>query len=121
MKKKILYLSIAVLFSFCAMNFVNAQEENLEQMVNSTSMPTDEEIRATIQKFNFDKTQQEYLFKETKKRLEEMYAEKKLPETNNSENVILENFGQESEKQAVEEKKYSNHEPLTRKKSSKRH
>lgn len=132
MNKKILYLFFAAFLALAAIK-TPAEEQNVEQLINSTTMPTDEEIRATIQKFHFDKAQEEYLFKETKKKLTEMYSDaqtKKLPETSNPENIIPEFFRQESEKQAVEDvkksvntqdsgraKKYSNHDPLFPKKS----
>ena len=36
-------------------------------------MPTDEQIRQTIRSFNFDEQQQEFLFRETKKQLQQTY------------------------------------------------
>ena len=75
MKKKLLY-SLSSIILFSGTIFANQEANNPMQMVNITSMPTDEEIMQTISKFNFDKTQQEYLFKETKKRLEDLYNNK---------------------------------------------
>jgi len=36
------------------------------------TMPSDEEIKAVLEQFNFNEKQREYLFKETKKKFEEM-------------------------------------------------
>ena len=119
--KKILFL-ISALF---LINPVFAQE-------NLNAMPTDEEIMQTIQKFGFNKEQQEYLFKETKKKLQETYATGKIQQEvevmkNNpittgimQENPVLlpelENINKETPKKVVKkrEKKYSKHDPLTR-------
>ncbi len=119
MKKRIIYFVLSFVFVFSAFNFANfaeAEEVNINQMINSTTMPTDEEIMATIKQFNFDKTQEEYLFKETKKKLTEVYeaAQKNLSEGRSTQNI-----GQKQEKQAVDSvqktnKKYANHDSLTR-------
>ena len=71
MKKGIFYLFLASILFF---NYALAQEAiNYAQIVGSTAMPSDEEIMQTIEKFNFDKEQKQQLFKETKRRLKNMY------------------------------------------------
>ena len=88
------------------------------------TMPTDEEIRATIKKFNIDKSQEEYVFQETKKKLTEIYSNKE--NLSEIENLDLNNLGQELEKQTIESvgssnnnkkrtKKYTNHDPIFKK------
>ena len=68
---------MALMFSFCFMNYSSADEtEDLNAIIQNSSMPTDAEIMETIRKFNFDKAQEEYLFKETKKKLQDMYSNK---------------------------------------------
>lgn len=108
--KKIFYIITVVFFLFA--NLTIAQE---------LTMPTDEEIRAAIEKFNIDESQKEFVFQETKKKLTEIYSNKEnLPEI---ENLDLNNLGQELEKQTIEnvgssnfnkekKKKYSNHDPI---------
>ena len=77
MRNKILYIVMSLIFSFCFMNYTNAEETaDLNTMIQETSMPTDAEIMETIRKFNFDKNQEEYLFKETKRKLNELYTNK---------------------------------------------
>ncbi len=63
--KKILYVIFSIVLFSSFVNFAHAQETSV--------MPSDEEIMETIKKFNFDESQQQYLFKETKKQLELMY------------------------------------------------
>ena len=55
--KKIFYIITVVFFLFA--NLTIAQE---------LKMPTDEEIRAAIEKFNIDESQKEFVFQETKKK-----------------------------------------------------
>jgi hypothetical protein len=77
MKNKILCIVTALLFSFCFMNYSVAEEtEDLNTVIQASSMPSDAEIMETIRKFNFSKAQEEYLFKETKRKLTEMYSNK---------------------------------------------
>lgn len=71
--KKILYLIPTLLI----MQLTFAQEEiNYAEILNSTSMPSDEEISKVINQFNFPQDQKEQLFKETKKQLQELYQTK---------------------------------------------
>lgn len=113
MKKILLILSV-----FCIANPLFAQEVPLPQM------PTDEEIMQTIQKFVPDKTQQEFLFKETKKKLQETYSNKELMNQVMNANSLPEIQKTNANIEALEPKKdkpkkvkkYSNHEPLSRRK-----
>ena len=41
--------------------------------IENTKMPTDDEIKAVIETFDFDNKQKEYLFKEVKKKLQDIY------------------------------------------------
>ena len=128
MKKLLLLISALFLI-----NPVFAQE-------SLNAMPTDEEIMQTIQKFGFSKEQQEYLFKETKKKLQETYyspaTQKELTDfqsgltqmpnieeiQNNAEfnNAFSEQIIKKEEiKPKKREKKYSKHEPLTRRSKQK--
>lgn len=124
MKNKIFYIITALIFSFCFINYSCAEETDLNTMVQQSSMPSDEEIRATIKKFNFNKTQEEYLFKETKRRLEEMYSNQNFAPILNGETTLntqaLENEAASTTEQnattseTVRVRKYSKHAPLTR-------
>lgn len=82
---KIITLSMAFLFCFLiGMNSsfakakkeadLNAQDaQKLQNVLNSDfKMPTDEEIKAVLNQFDFSEKQKEYLLKETKKTIEEM-------------------------------------------------
>ena len=53
---------------------LNAQDtQKLQNVLNSDfKMPTDEEIKAVLNQFDFSEKQKEYLLKETKKTIEEM-------------------------------------------------
>ena len=114
MKKILLMLSI-----FCLINPVFAQEQNLPQM------PSDEEIMQTIQKFIPDKEQQQFLFKETKKKLQETYSNTELMNQVINANSLPEIQKANKNIEAIEPsvnnpnkkvKKYANHEPLSRRK-----
>lgn len=82
---KIITLSMAFLFCFLIganSSFAKAKKEadlntqdaqNLQNVLNSDfKMPTDEEIKAVLNQFDFSEKQKEYLLKETKKTIEEM-------------------------------------------------
>ena len=98
--KKILILALMIL----SMNFALADEVfNLQEAVKNSPMPTDEEIRETIKKYNFDKTQQDYLFKEMKKNLEELYSNKNfqpvLNQTLEQQKEVINNINKSIEEQ----------------------
>ena len=89
MKNKILYIVMAIVFSFCFANYTKADETtDLNAMVQQTSMPTDAEIMETVRKFNFDKAQEEYLFKETKRKLNEIYSNKNFTPITKGDSTI---------------------------------
>ena len=82
---KIVALSMAFLFCFLIganSSFAKAKKEadlntqdtqKLQNVLNSDfKMPTDEEIKAVLNQFDFSEKQKEYLLKETKKTIEEM-------------------------------------------------
>ena len=105
MKNKILYIVITLIFSFCFMNYSVAEEEtDINTTIEQTSMPTDAEIMETIRKFNFNKAQEEYLFKETKRKLNEIYSNKNFsPVTSGETTIDTTNIDLEN----VKTKKYS--------------
>lgn len=111
MKKHLIYslISLAVLF-----HTVTFAAENAATDLNTPTMPTDAEIMETISKFNFDKTQQDYLFKETKKRLEDMYSKQDFSSIFEGETTLIDDSA-ETKKQVSKTKKYSSHSNLTRK------
>ena len=80
-----------ILYTVCLMLFMGAfaSEVDFSQMLNSTTMPTDAEIRAVISQFNFDKDTQEVLFKDTKKKLKQMYSQKDKQSVNQELNSSL--------------------------------
>ena len=49
-------------------------EVDFDQVLKTTSMPTDSEIKAVISQFDFDEKTKQQLFKETKKKLQQMYS-----------------------------------------------
>ena len=105
MKNKILCIVTALLFSFCFMNYSVADEtEDLNTVIQASSMPSDAEIMETIRKFNFDKAQEEYLFKETKRKLQEMYSNKNFSVVTSGDTTLDETKGENTE---IKQKKYS--------------
>ena len=89
MKNKILYIALSVIFSFCFMNYSSADENiDINSAIRQTTMPTDAEIMETIRKFNFSKAQEEYLFKETKRKLNELYTNKNFSVVTSGDNTI---------------------------------
>ena len=115
MKKGIFYLFLSGILFF---NYAIAQENiDYSQIVNSTSMPSDEEIMQVIEKFNFDHDQKQQLFKETKRRLKNMYENNDysdLIQGQEASGINLEEAYKENSNQKRRQKKYTNHEPLTR-------
>ena len=105
MKNKILYIAMAVMFSFCFMNYSKAEEtSDLNTIIQESAMPSDAEIMETIRKFNFDKAQEEYLFKETKRKLNEIYTNKNFQTITSGESTIDTKKLENSE---IKTKKYS--------------
>lgn len=135
MKKILYFLVTAILFS----NVVVAQDDNakINQMLQTTSMPTDQEIMQMVQMFASGEEEKQLLFNETKKRLEQMYVLKDASaitdmykQMSNVEQ-IQNNFEQNIQPQKSPKqqntyskpkkrvKKYSNHAPLTRRSKEK--
>lgn len=92
----------------------------------NVSMPTDEEIMQTIKKYNFDENQQNYLFKETKKKLQEIYsieqesAQETIKPSQTATYSTSNKRTVKSEKSSMErKKKYTSHQPLTRRSENK--
>lgn len=83
--KKLTFLFLSLLLF---LNAALAQNENAIQ--NALAMPSDEEIRAAIDKFNFSPKEKEQLFKETKKKLEEAFSQES-PDHSKSIPSALEN------------------------------
>ena len=111
MKKSLLYLLFALMISITPNAY--CEESDINSQIQATTMPTDEEIMETIKKFNFDKNQQDYLFKETKKRLEEMYSNKNFSSVIDGTSTLIDDTPETKEK-AIKTKKYSSHGSLTR-------
>ena len=99
---------MVLVFSFCFTNYSIAQEEvDINTAIQQTTMPTDAEIMETIRKFNFDKAQEEYLFKETKRKLIEMYSNKNFSQITAGESTLnTENL----DKSEIKTKRYSRRE-----------
>jgi len=68
--KKILLTFLAI-FLFSQISL--AQEANIENTV--IQMPTDEEIMEIIEKYGLEENQKESVFKDTKKKLQEIYEQ----------------------------------------------
>ena len=112
-----LFLYLVLFFGF---SMANAFEAEVDSAVTLTTMPSDEEIMQTLDKFNFTPEQKELLFSQTKAQLQQMY-------NSNDGSALLNNYSlpevQKTDKPLDVErpqlkerpKKYSNHEPLTRK------
>lgn len=117
--KKILCILSSILLS-ASIAFAQDELSNIADIINNTTMPTDEEIMETIEKFNFTKEQQQQLFKETKKQLEQIYKDGNADSFIQSQTALPEvqktdrNLNIEPPKLKDRPKKYSNHPPLTR-------
>ena len=75
MKKLLIIFSILFMSQFA---IAQAQEVNYNEILDSTTMPSDAEIYQTLEKFNFTPEQKEQLFKETKKQLQELYSTRNI-------------------------------------------
>ena len=117
MMKKFLYLTIFIL----SLNVVLAQEAvDINQILQTTTMPTDGEIMQVIEVLGVAQEEKQLLFDETKKKLEQMYAVgaitnatnyQALPDINKTDRNII----AEPPKLKERPKKYSKHPPLTKK------
>ena len=80
---------MTVIFSFCFTNYSVAEENiDINTAIQQSTMPSDAEIMETVRKFNFDKAQEEYLFKETKRKLKELYSNKNFATITSGETTI---------------------------------
>ncbi len=75
--KKILLTCLALCISGIALADID-----FAAAVKNSTMPTDAEIRRTLAQFNFDSEQQEELFKEIKKKLQQIYSGQNPEQTN---------------------------------------
>lgn len=91
--KKIFY-TILILF-FTQISFAQDASINYSEILNTTAMPSDEEIRKVLNQLNYPQEQKEIIFQETKKQLQEIYTIKdvKLLEQKAIEGVKLLNSG----------------------------
>ena len=83
--KKIFY----TLFLTCFLSCVVMADTDFTQAIHSSKMPTDAEIMEMISKFNFNEEQKRVIFKDTKKKLQDMYSSKNVDETNADLNLYL--------------------------------
>ena len=88
--KKVLFIFLVFFCSQIAMANENTSIY-FNQILNSTSIPSDTEIRTIINPFNYSTEQKEEIFKETKKQFEDLYNNKdsKLMEQKAIEGVKL--------------------------------
>ncbi|MBQ2983599.1 MAG: hypothetical protein IJD57_02255 [Candidatus Gastranaerophilales bacterium] len=116
---------LILLFVFLSLVFAPIQAQETFQLTGQEEigqMPTDEEIMQIIQKYNFDANQQEYLFKETKRKLQEIYqlAGEQAVQTQKEEvkkttaPKVKYSKTKTSTSSMKRKKKYTSHPPLTR-------
>lgn len=114
--KKIIYLLLFLFMSFILINDVKAQDI---QDLRLDRMPTDAEIRNVINKYDFNAEQKEYLFRETKRKLQYMYNQNATmgqvlgnsQEINTTPSAPKTDYQKETKDNG---KKYAKHAPLTR-------
>ena len=70
MKKILTLLSILLIGQI---TLAQTDEINYIELMQTTSMPSDAEIRQIVDKFNFTPEEKEQLFAETKRQIEELY------------------------------------------------
>ena len=111
--KKIVYLFFVAFFGF---NLASAQDANeIQNLLETATMPTDEQIWQTIEQFGIDESQKEQVFYATKLQLEEMFRTKQVPDIYKNMNMeAIRDINQAGGIQMpeVNEKKYSNHDPI---------
>ncbi len=122
MKKNL--FTVMLFLMFFGFNNIGYCEQipDMNTIVSQTSMPSDAQIREVINKYDFDENQKEYLFKETKRKLQEIYAQKgkNVPlssDLNMPVDSTLLNANQNIENSTLsgqKKKKYASHDPLTR-------
>ena len=111
--KKIIYLFFLAFFS---LNLALAQDVNeIQNLLETGTMPTDEQIWQTIEQFGIEESQKEEVFYATKMQLEEMFRTKQVPEIYQNMNMdaIKEmNASGGVEMPLEEEKTYASHDPI---------
>lgn len=115
---------LILLFVFLFLVFAPIQAQETFQLTGQEEigqMPTDEEIMQIIQKYNFDANQQEYLFKETKRKLQEIYqlageqaVQTQKEEVKTTAPKVKYSKTKTSTSSMKRKKKYTSHPPLTR-------
>lgn len=116
---------LILLFVFLFLVFAPIKAQETFQLTGQEEigqMPTDEEIMQIIQKYNFDANQQEYLFKETKRKLQEIYqvageqaVQTQKEEVKKTTTPKVKYSKTKTSKSSMErKKKYTSHPPLTR-------
>lgn len=115
---------LILLFVFLSLVFAPIQAQETFQLTGQEEigqMPTDEEIMQIIQKYNFDANQQEYLFKETKRKLQEIYqlageqaVQTQKEEVKTTAPKVKYSKIKTSTSSMKRKKKYTSHPPLTR-------
>lgn len=80
MKKLFCILSLIFFMSCTAM-----ADTDFTKAIESSKMPTDAEIMALLSKFNLNEEQKNVVFKDTKKKLQEMYSSKNNTDSANAD------------------------------------
>lgn len=80
---------------FAQISFAQNAPIDFGEILNTTVMPSDEEIRRVLSQFSYPQEEKERIFQETKKQLQEIYNTKdaKLLEEKAKEGVKLLNEG----------------------------
>lgn len=91
--KKILFITLMLFFT--QISFAQSASIDYSEILNTTTMPSDEKIRKILSQFSYSQEESEKIFQETRKQLQEIYATKnaKLLEEKAIEGVKLLNEG----------------------------
>ncbi len=74
----------------CFMSYSVMADTDFTSAIQSTKMPSDAEIMEIISKFNFNDEQKQIIFKDTKKKLQQMYSSKNnMSQTNADLNLYM--------------------------------
>ena len=74
-----------ILFLICFMPYIAIADTDFTQAIESTKMPSDAQIMETLSKFNLNEEQKNVVFKDTKKKLQEMYSSKNNTDSANAD------------------------------------
>ena len=80
MKKLFCMLSL-----ICFMPYIATADTDFTQVIESSNMPSDAKIMETLSKFNLNEEQKNVVFKDTKKKLQEMYSSKNNTDSANAD------------------------------------